>query len=406
MVLVRCQYEPYLRSLTSEVVSCKEEGKLYAVELKDTILFPEGGGQPADCGTVGAVRVVDVQRVEDKVVHYTDAPLLPGDSVEVVLDWDRRFDHMQQHSGQHIISALAHTHFGLITTSWKMGKSPQSSYVELDGIISADIVNELEKKVNVVIQNHKSVRMHVLNNAQSVSFEANSKKLSDKIAAHDFEKTALRVIEIDGLDDFNACCGTHVENTAHLQMVKFLGVEKGKGNTSRLNFVVGGRCIHMMQQIVVDLCGQLTGVLSTGPDQFVTTVERIKQENKSSRKEVSQLLVELAEYEAASLVEKIETNEEGKDSVILFKRFDFDLSLLRVVSRKVEELFPNVVLICLGNGQFSITGPDDRVSRVGKSVCGVLSAKGGGGKGRPFQGKFDLSLAKDDKVMESLRTIQ
>ncbi|XP_020905426.1 alanyl-tRNA editing protein Aarsd1-like [Exaiptasia diaphana] len=117
-----CQNQPFLRELRTKVISC-EKAKLddkegYEVILKDTILFPEGGGQPDDRGSINGIEVHRITRRQDLAVHFVLEPLSIGEEVHLTIDWTRRFDHMQQHSGQHLISALFEKEFGHETLSW------------------------------------------------------------------------------------------------------------------------------------------------------------------------------------------------------------------------------------------------------------------------------------------------
>ena len=116
-----CQRNPYLKELKSVVVSCKKVADKYHVILDDTVLFPEGGGQPDDRGTIGEVKVERVLRQGNKAVHVVSEPIAEGESFDCTIDWMRRYDHMQQHSGQHLLSAIAEQRYGFKTTSWDLG---------------------------------------------------------------------------------------------------------------------------------------------------------------------------------------------------------------------------------------------------------------------------------------------
>lgn len=116
-----CQRNSYLKELKSLVLSCKQVADKYHVILDDTVLFPEGGGQPDDRGKIGDVEVEKVFRDGNKAVHVMSKPLNENESYHCAIDWFRRFDHMQQHTGQHLLSAIAEHKYGLQTTSWDLG---------------------------------------------------------------------------------------------------------------------------------------------------------------------------------------------------------------------------------------------------------------------------------------------
>lgn len=162
-----------MKEFTTTVVSCcpaelkqevngkKETLKGFNVKLQDTILFPEGGGQPDDHGLIGDVPVLRVVRQGPEAVHFVSSPLEEGQDVHVKVDWVRRFDHMQQHSGQHLITALAETMFGYQTTSWELGR--QRSNIELDTpSMKPDQVQALEEAVNEKIREHVPVNVQLL----------------------------------------------------------------------------------------------------------------------------------------------------------------------------------------------------------------------------------------------------
>ena len=116
-----CQRNPYLRELKSVIISCKKVADKYHVLLDDTVLFPEGGGQPDDRGKIGDVNVERVFRQGNQAIHVLSDPVREEESYDCKIDWERRFDHMQQHSGQHLLSAIAHQKYGFKTTSWDLG---------------------------------------------------------------------------------------------------------------------------------------------------------------------------------------------------------------------------------------------------------------------------------------------
>ncbi len=137
--------DSYLRKLETEVVESGQEGSRSFVVLADTILYPEGGGQPSDRGWIGGVPVEEVRTVKGQVRHFLAGPL-PAGRVQVELDWTRRFDHMQQHTGQHLLTAVAHERFGWATTAFHMGAN--MSDIELDiAAITPDQLTMLEDAV-------------------------------------------------------------------------------------------------------------------------------------------------------------------------------------------------------------------------------------------------------------------
>lgn len=309
-----CQRDSYLQTLRTTVLRCtpveakSEEPKkgkkskkkpaaeaaaaasaagptkqLYEVELEDTVLFPEGGGQPADTGTIRAVagsaaeappvRVLDVQRRELRAVHVVDGPLAEQAEVEVALDWRRRLDHMQQHTGQHLLSAVLDG-LQLPTLSWSMGAP--ASYVEVPRRLSDAEVAAVGQAVNDEI---------LRNTAVSVATPGGEP---------DGEKGVLRVVSIGELDT-NACCGTHLSSVGQVKAVALLGQTKGKGGASRLGFVAGDR-VHQYAGQLHEVVRRVAGTLSSSVDELddraaalVKQCKRLQHREKALRRELAAL---------------------------------------------------------------------------------------------------------------------
>ena len=201
--------EPYRTTLDASILGVGDDaGRAYAV-LDDTILFPEGGGQPPDHGLVNEVSVLDVQKVEGEIRHYLAAPVTPG-AARVLLDWERRFDHMQQHTGQHLLSALAQDRFGWLTTAFHLG--PEVSDVELDARgLSAAGLTALEDAVAAEIRAAHPVRPRRVTFEEFRALPVRTRGLPEDHAGD------VRLVEIEGVD-LNTCGGTHLSNTAEIEV--------------------------------------------------------------------------------------------------------------------------------------------------------------------------------------------
>jgi misacylated tRNA(Ala) deacylase len=161
-------------------------------------LFPEGGGQPSDRGTVGGVNVLYVGRDNNgNVIHQLSAAVPIGEQVLVKLDWNRRFDHMQQHSGQHLLSAVAHRLFGWDTKSWWLSAVGECALELETKAITQEQINQIEDECNLIIRNSSPVNVRVFENSEAASADQ-SASLARKIP--DGVDKDLRVVEIDGID--------------------------------------------------------------------------------------------------------------------------------------------------------------------------------------------------------------
>ncbi|XP_067003910.2 alanyl-tRNA editing protein Aarsd1 isoform X2 [Anabrus simplex] len=303
-----CQANSFLREFDSKVLSCTEaqlktlvNGKKetlngYEVILEDTILFPEGGGQPCDHGFLDKAAVLQVTRRGAQAVHFVDSPLTVGEMVHQTLDWERRQDHMQQHSGQHLISALGETLFNYPTTSWWLGE--EVSYIELDTTkLKQSEVDEWEKIANEKIRAAVPVSVKVYEEGDPTLDEAHTRGLPDDHVG------PVRVINIDGIDS-NMCCGTHVTNLSQLQAIKMLHFEKGKKNKTNLHFLVGGRVLKYLANCL-DREQKMTALLKNGPSLHAELVDKLQKSLKVTNKNLQSVLKDLAVMEASKLKSQV-----------------------------------------------------------------------------------------------------
>ena len=222
--------DEYAREFDAEVISCQKGKKGYEVALSDTAFYPEGGGQPADRGTLGQVNVLDVKRRNGEILHITDAPLEPGLTVHGVLDWERRFDHMQQHSGEHILSGVVHAQFGYDNVGFHMNDEVVT--VDFNGPITWEEAMELEDKVNAYIWTDAESRELYPSEEELKAMDYRSKiELKGKV----------RLVEYPGAD-LCACCGTHVAHTGEIGLMKILSVSRHKDGV-RMEMLFGGRAM-------------------------------------------------------------------------------------------------------------------------------------------------------------------
>ncbi len=219
--------DSYLRDFTARIVDASADG--CTVYLDRTAFYPTSGGQPFDTGSIAGVPVVDVADEDERVAHRLAAPL-PAGPVDCSVDWPRRFDHMQQHSGQHLLSAVFEELFGLKTVSFHL--SAESSTIDLEGpAVDARALQETELRANQLVFENRPVAVRFEPAAQAQGL----RKPSDR-------EGLLRIVAIDGLDR-SACGGTHVRSTGEIGAVMLRRMEKIRQST-RVEFRCGGRAIR------------------------------------------------------------------------------------------------------------------------------------------------------------------
>lgn len=171
----RLYYEDvYTREFHGEVRECRKAEKGYKILLDQSAFYPEGGGQPCDLGTLNGIAVTDVQEEGGELIHYTEKPLEPGTAVEGQIDWERRFDLMQQHSGEHMVSGLVHQAYGYQNVGFHMGSDVIT--IDFSGVLTKDQLAEIEEKTNRKIWENSAVKIFYPSEEERKSLPYRSKR--------------------------------------------------------------------------------------------------------------------------------------------------------------------------------------------------------------------------------------
>ncbi|HPZ80656.1 MAG TPA: DHHA1 domain-containing protein [Limnochordia bacterium] len=293
MIIAKLYYsQPWLRELDTRITSQREvEGK-YLVVLAETIFYPTGGGQPHDLGTINGIPILDVFEEDGTVFHVLPEPL-EGSSAHGVLDWPRRLDHMQQHSGQHLLSAIFQDEYGYRTESFHLG----AEYCSID-ITTPDLTRKeqlaAEARANELILEDLPVFTYTL---QPEEFgQVPLRKIPDLPGP-------LRIVEIQGFD-YSPCSGTHVGKTGQIGLLKILKAERYKGMT-RVYFLCGGRALEDYRR-KHEICSELVALLAVPEGEVVERVSADLERRKELEKLVEELQGELLELRARELVSRSE----------------------------------------------------------------------------------------------------
>lgn len=228
--------DSHRKTFTATVTACSPGKHGFDVVLDRTAFYPEGGGQPGDRGTLGGVTVTDTHEKEGEIIHYCQAPLEVGSSVEGVIDWDWRFHLMQQHSGEHILSGFLHEALGYDNVGFHMGADMIT--IDFSGILTEQQLLEVEQEVNARIWQDSHVKCWYPSPEELQSIPYRSKK----------ELTGqVRIVEFPGAD-ICACCGTHVKRTGEIGLVKLLSMEKFHSGV-RVEMLSGRRAYEYLTEI-------------------------------------------------------------------------------------------------------------------------------------------------------------
>lgn len=297
--------DAYLKEFTAHVLECRKDKRGYAVLLDRTVFYPEGGGQPADRGTLGGVSVTDVHEKNGEVLHYTDAPLGQGDEVRGCIDWNRRFDLMQQHSGEHMVSGLIHEAYGYDNVGFHMGSDVIT--IDFNGELTQEQMQEIEQRVNQVIWENRPVEITYPDPEELRTLPYRSKK----------ELTGqVRIVRFPGAD-LCACCGTHVSRAGEIGMVKLLSVQKFREGV-RMEMICGGRVLAYLNMVEAQN-HRISVLLSAKPEKTAEAASRLQEENFRLKGRIGamedRMFLQIArEYENAGDVLLIEQGLEA-DSV-------------------------------------------------------------------------------------------
>lgn len=287
--------DAYLRAFTGQVLSCQQTKDGWAVVLDRTAFYPEGGGQPCDLGTLNDVRVLDVQERDGVIYHTVDAPL----SCQVLgsIDWARRFDLMQQHSGEHLVSGTAHRLFGCENVGFHMGA--ELITIDFDRIVTLEELAQVEAQVNQAIWEDLETRIRYYESQALCPESYRSKK---EIAGQ------LRLVEFPGVD-LCACCGTHVRRTGEIGIVKILSVVKFHQGV-RIELLCGKRAYNYLSAVTAQN-RTVSGLLSAKPLETARAVERMQGE-------LAQVKQEKAAWEGRYIAARAAALE-GAGNVTLFE---------------------------------------------------------------------------------------
>ena len=298
METTKLYYEdPFLQGFTAAVTSCEEGKGGYLVTLDRTAFYPEGGGQPYDTGVLGEAKVLEVHDKNGVITHLCNKPLAVGASVEGKIDWARRFDHMQQHSGEHICSGLICERFHCDNVGFHMGADVVT--IDFNADISWDDLLEIEQLANLYIYEDHPIDIQFYRGAELDKVEYRSKKPLEG---------DVRIVAFPGADCC-ACCGTHVLRSGQVGLVKFLSVQKFREGV-RIELLCGDRARRYLSACWEQSL-HIGQALSVKPVASAAAVERLQSE-------LGALKLRCAKLEGSAFAQ-IAAQYEGKGDVLLFE---------------------------------------------------------------------------------------
>ena len=365
--------DSHLKAFTATVTGCEETKGGWAVTLDATAFYPTGGGQNCDLGTLGTVNVLDVKEQGEDILHLCDGPLEVGSTVEGSIDWARRFDHMQQHSGEHMVMGFIYEKYGYHNVGFHMGTGLVT--IDLDGPVTWEELLQIESKVNALIWENRPIKCWYPSPEELPNVRYRSKKPLP---------WPVRIVEFPGAYAC-ACCGTHVKYTGEVGMVKFVSCIKFKEGV-RIEMASGKRAMDLFQAIF-EQNRQVSQTFSA----------KILETGAAAQKFNDMLIQE--KYRSVGLQRKvfaaIAESYAEKDRAL---HFEEGLNpgqvreLADVIAQKV-----NTAIVISGSDEtgysICILSKTEDTRALGKAVNTALNGRGGGKPGA-FQGSLQATRAQ------------
>jgi len=283
--------DAYRKNFTAIVTDSGEDERGKYVVLDNTAFYPTGGGQPHDTGTLNDIPVMDVEEESGEIRHYVAELLVKGESVEGSIDWDRRWDHMQQHAGQHILTAAFVELFGVQTISFHLGKELVSIDLDVEELTEEQLV-EAEKLANQVIMENRPIE---------TKFVSEDELELDKLRKALAVTGEIRIVIIPDYD-YNGCGGTHPSSTGQVRAISILSTERQK-KKMRVHFVCGDRVLSQLHRKNMVLTESMK-LLSSPEIDVPEAIEKLLNTNRSMEKSLEAAKEELLVHEAKALIER------------------------------------------------------------------------------------------------------
>lgn len=360
--------DAYIKEFSANVISCKKEGEYYEVILDRTAFFPEEGGQYSDRGFLGDVRVFDVKEKNGIIYHYTEGELEVAKEVLGRIDFDERYEKMQCHSGEHILSGIIHTLFGLDNVGFHLGKDDVT--MDVSAPLTRAQLDEVERLANEVIYKNIEIKAEFPTPAELSGMEYRSKlDLTENV----------RIVTV-GEYDACACCAPHVKYTGEIGVIKILDFAKLRGGV-RLYITAGRRALRTFREYYENT-QSVSALLSVPKNEISAGVEKLLNEYTSLKNSHSAYRISVMEKDA----EKI---EKTRDNLVLLYPDATTEELIAFSNKAVSKIGGMLVLLSgkEGNFKYVISSQNfdlkEKIFDINKSLLGR-----GGGKPNMVQGSF------------------
>lgn len=368
----------YLKEFDATVESCTQDKKGWAVVLDRTAFYPEGGGQPCDHGVITAgemtANIVDVREKNGQIIHYSDTEIPAGTQVHGKIDWKRRFDMMQQHTGEHIFSGVVNSMFGYNNVGFHL--SEKDNVVDFDGFMTKEDIKAVMDRCNETVWLNQAVTAEYPENVKEMEYRS-KKELSGPI----------RIVAA-GDADVCACCGTHTSTTAQAGPIVALSSIAYKGGT-RINILCGSRAVEYLKNRNDD-CYDISHRLSVPVEKITEAVDSRMAEIDSLKYQLAAARRQLMGVWAQSVI--------PQDGVCIACQADLLSNEILTFTQMLSEKAGTAVVYSPQsgtNGKICIISTEYDTNKLGRHISAALGGKGGGKPGS-YQGFVEKDTGREE----------
>jgi len=346
-------------AFTAAVLSCEKTEKGFEVILDATAFYPEGGGQAADTGFLNGIRVVDTRERGEMVVHLCQAPLEPGSTAEGCIDWENRFHRMQQHSGEHIVSGIINRRYGYHNVGFHMGSDIIT--IDFDGVIPPEDLPSLEAEANSAVWQNLAVKCWYPSEEELPGVFYRTKRALP---------WPVRIVQVPGFDSC-ACCGTHVQATGEIGLIKLFTVMGFRGGT-RMEMSCGKSALKLLNE-AYEQNRQVSQAFSAKINETGAAARRMNEVEAMLKYRIVGLEKRIFDRIAAACA--------GRGDVVHFEA-DLDNTAVRDLADAIAEVCGGTAAVFSGSDEagyaFCLVTRQGDLRQLGRDMTKALNGRGGG----------------------------
>ena len=351
--------DSHLRTFSAEVLSCEKTDKGYEIILDATAFYPEGGGQAADTGTLNGIRVTDTRERGETVVHFCESALEVGAVAEGFIDYENRFHRMQQHSGEHIVSGIINRRYGYHNVGFHMGSDIIT--IDFDGVIPAEDLAAIEAEANGAVWQNLPLKVWYPSEAELPDVPYRTKRALP---------WPVRIVEVPGFD-ICACCGTHVQATGEIGLIKLFSVMGFRGGT-RMEMACGASALKLLNE-AYEQNRQVSQAFSAKIEETGAAARRMNEVEAQLKYRIVGLEKQIFAGISASYA--------GKGNVVHFEE-NLDNTAVRDLADAIADTCGGTAAVFSGSDEsgyaFCLVTRQGDLRQLGKEMTKVLGGRGGG----------------------------